>query len=159
MIKVSTSGFKELEAKLRDIEKKTTRRTTGIRALMKAGEPMAERARLLAPKEEGDLERAIKLSPVATGFNGRKGRRGGSGGQYGDTLEVFLGIDLSVNRRLSVYSRVQEEGNGKQPAQPYMRPAFESQKMQTVDRIRDQLRIEIDKAIGRQVRKRARLGL
>lgn len=153
MITVKTQGFKELEAKLGIIKSKATRRNVGIRALTKAAEPMAAKARQLAPKDENDLENSIKVSPRASNKLGQATKRGGRGGQFGDVLEVFIGIDATQNPALNIYAAIQEEGKANNPAQPYMRPAYESNKMKSLDIIKDAILIEINNAVGRQERK------
>ena len=156
MITVKTKGFKELEDALGKIEKEATRKNIAIRSLTKAGDMMVMTAQRMAPTDEGDLRSAITIAPRATTSGGRKGKRGGSGGQFGDVVRVFMGIDLSVNNRLIIYSAVQEWGNVSNPAQPYMRPAFDAEKFRYVDRLSEELSIDIGKAIGRQERKRAK---
>ena len=156
VITVKTKGFKELEANLAKLEKQTTRKNVAIRALTTGAEPMALTARRYAPKDEDDLEKSITVSPVATNARGRKGKRGGSGGQFGDIVQVFIGIDPTRDARVNIYSQVQEFGNENNPAQPFMRPAFEGGKFRAIDHIADALKVEIGKAIGRQERKAAR---
>jgi HK97 gp10 family phage protein len=141
-------GGKELEAALRALGKTATARNVGIRALKIAAEPIAEKARLLAPKDERDLEQSIKVGRAISAFQ-RDGNRG-------DYIATFVGIDESVDKRLHIYARIQEEGDAANPPQPYMRPAWDSEKHKAVDRMAPALWEEIAKANARAAKKAAK---
>ena len=144
-------GGRELDAALRNLSKATAR-NVGRRALTTAAEPIAAKARVLAPKDEEDLESAIKVGKAIASFQ-RQGNRG-------DIVTVFVGIDESVDKRLHIYAEEQEEGNPDRgmAAQPYMRPAWDSEKEKAVERIAPELWAEIEAANARAARKRARRG-
>lgn len=143
-------GGKELEAALMELATKATARNVGRRALTTAAEPIAARARELAPKDEHDLEQSIKVGKAIAAFQ-RDGNRG-------DYIAVFVGIDESEDQRLHIYAAEQENGNPARnlEAQPFMRPAWDSEKGKAVDRIAPALWDEIAKANARAARKAAR---
>jgi hypothetical protein len=105
---------------------------------------------MLAPKDEMNLEQSIKVGPRAIAQFRRSGTRG-------DYVAVFVGIDESIDARLHIYAPAQENGLKNMPAQPFMRPAWDSEKFQAVDKIAPELWAEITKTTARAQRKAARL--
>lgn len=140
-------GGKELEAALFDLGKATAK-NVARRVLRKAADPIVTKARMLAPKDEGDLEKSIKAGRAIGRFQ-RAGNRG-------DEVSVFVGIDESIDRRLRIYAGVQERGNDNNRPQPYMRPAWDAEKYKSVDRIAPELWDEISKAAARAAKKAGR---
>lgn len=136
-------GGKELEAALAQLGSPSTMKRTAERALKRAAEPIRDEAIRLAPEDTGDLKESIKIGKAGRG--GRTKRR--------DVAETFVGIDGSKNKRLFIYAGVDEFGSSDTPAQPYMRPAFETKKQEAVDRVSDDLRAEIDKSAQRLSRR------
>lgn len=145
-MKVEFKGGKELEAALGELASQATRKNVAKRALRKAGEPIRAEWERLAPEDEGDLKRAIKVGEAIRGY-----RTGG------DVVTQFVGIDESQDRRLHIYAEVQEFGNGNHPAQPAGRPAWETKKQEAMDRLADDLWAEINQAAQRAARKAARV--
>jgi HK97 gp10 family phage protein len=165
--KFSFEGGKALEAALRAIGKEATARSVAEKALMIAAEPIAQKARELAPVDKGNLRESIKVAKKANYGRGRKGR------SRGDTVYAFVGIDGSVlppkdaktrrNKRktrflqagggVAAYSIFKEYGTSSMPAEPYMRPAFEAKKQAAVDAIGPALWEEIAKAARRAAKK------
>ena len=143
-------GGKELEAALMSLGKTVTARNVGARALKLAADPIAVKALVLAPKDERDLEQSIKVGKAIAAFQ-RDGNRG-------DYVATFVGIDESVDKRLHIYAAEQENGNPDRgmKAQPYMRPAWDSEKHKAVDRVAPALWDEISKAAARAAKKAAR---
>lgn len=154
-MQVEIKGGKALEAALGEIAKTATRRNIAIRGLTKAAEVIADRARQLAPKDQGDLEQSIKVSPTAY-LAGKKSKRGGNGGDFGDVVEVFVGIDASVNKALTIYAPINEFGNDPRPKQPYMRPAFDQTGERALDLMISETAAETEKAIARAARRNAK---
>lgn len=146
----SFEGGKDLEAALMSLGTKVTARNVGKRALTKAADPIKVKAQLLAPKDEGDLQESIKVGKAVAPFQ--------NDGNRGDYIAVFVGIDDSVDSRLVVYAAEQEKGNPARhlEAQPYMRPAWDSEKGKAAERIAPELWDEIEKASARAARKAAR---
>lgn len=143
-------GGKDLEAALMNLATKATARNVGKRGLTTAAEPIAAKARLLAPKDEHDLESAIKVGKAIGAFQ-RDGNRG-------DYIAVFVGIDESVDKRLHIYAAEQENGNPDRgmEAQPYMLPAWLSERQNAVKLIGPALWGEIVSTNERAARKAAR---
>lgn len=151
-MKVKTSGFRELEAKLREMDI-TVARKKGIarRALDRAAEPIAAEWRRGVDVEKGDLKRSIKTGNRAQTRGTRRFKRGA--GQ--DIVERYIGIDARENERLGPigksrgYAFYEEFGDDNRPANPAGRRAWESKKMGALDDIKETLADEIYKVARR----------
>lgn len=132
-----------------ELATKATARNVAERALKLAATPIRDRWEALAPEDQGDLKRSIKIGRAIKSV--QKTARGD-----GDTVTTFVGIDESVDKRLHIYAEVQEFGSDSVPAQPAGRPAWEEKKLEAFNRLADDLRSEIDKAAARAARKAAR---
>lgn len=163
-MKVSFSGGREIEAALREIGSKATAKNVGRRALLKAAEPIRDKAQQLAPDDPKTgagkfLPESIKAAP---------GRR-----NKGDRVWAVIGIDASDDPAtekprqgggtyrdpgVAGVAVIQEFGApaANVPAQPFMRPAWEAEKAATPQRIADELWIDLEKTAQRAARKKAR---
>jgi HK97 gp10 family phage protein len=155
-MKVSFKGGRELQSALRELGSVTTQKNVAKRALEKAAIPIRDEAIRLAPDDpktaQGvSLVSAIKIGERALGRRNRSFRRDNG------IVERYVGIDPTVHPRVAFYSEIQEFGKGKNKAHPYMRPAWETKKMVTMDRLSDDLKVEIGKAADRAARKAAKL--
>lgn len=172
---VKIEGLKELDQALGELSKATARNTMR-RALISAAEPMRAAAERNAPILTGQLSRSIAIS-ASIGQKNDPGKAayaktmagGGTRTQAREALitarraagvgesfaEVYLGPTVS-GKRNSIKAIVQEFGSVKQPAQPYMRPAFDSQARNVLNRISGELKTEVDKSVARAARRAAR---
>lgn len=139
--KMKIEGLSECVDALKELPK-ATGTNVQKRALQKAGEPMAQVAQSLAPKRTGtlqeDIEVGTKLSPRTRTKKESK-------------VEVYIG-PKSMPRAI-----VAEFGSVKQSPTPFMRPAWDAEKVNAAESIRDVLWKEIKKAADRLARKTARL--
>ena len=144
---VRIDGLRELDAALGELPKATAKsvlRRVGIKAL----QPVADRARQLAPDDPAtggnDLRSSItvgtKLSPRQAKLH-RKAIRTGEAEKH--FQEVFAGAGPLPS------AHNQEFGNVNHGPQPFMRPAWESEKGRVLDIVKSELRGEIDKAAKR----------
>lgn len=169
-VKVRVEGLKELDKALGELSKATARNTLR-RALTSAAQPMLEAAKRNAPEDTGGLRRGIQ---IGTKISKDKSKDPGSrayaqtmaaGGSRADAVqalrdarraqgvggsfaEVFLG-PVRANKKNTIKANVQEFGSVKQPAQPYMRPAFDSEAQNVINNIGKELSKEIDKSVAR----------
>jgi len=172
---VSLSGFRELEQELNNLSKAIGRAVLR-RAGIKAMEPMAATARSLAPVLSGDLQSSITVGARAEmddlgkvayrlvkGGGGtdaqalsalREARR--SNATQVSAVTLYMGPAKANNRDDAIKALAQEFGTSFHGPQPYMRPAFDAQAMPTIERLKVELRAEIDKAVARAARKAAR---
>lgn len=114
MAEFTITGVKALDRKLRQLEPKVARKVIR-QALRKALRPVQARVKQLAPVgETGQLKRAVKIRAA------RSRRRGEI------KLRVVIGKDDFTGTQF--YSSFTEYGSSKQPAQHFMRRAFDSTK-------------------------------
>lgn len=164
---VKTEGFLDMDKALAEFSKATGRNIMR-RAAAKGAEVIGDRARQLAPVDQGDLRDSIevttKLGPRAKGmtrkaseievyvgptedvrfrahfieFGTAPGKRGGRAGERKTDVKQANGVGRKVYRT--------HPGN---KPQPFMRPAFDEKHVEALDAIADALRIEMAKATER----------
>jgi HK97 gp10 family phage protein len=175
-LKVSVSGLKELDASLGQLSKAAAKGVL-TRVLMKAGEPIRDEAKRLAPKgETRQLSENIVVS-TKTGKSGDAGKDAyaevmKSGGSKADAVSamraarrsqgagdsfaaVYVGPAKS-GKRNSIKAIVQEFGSVKQAPRAYLRPAFNATAGKALDVIRNLLGAEIAKAAARAAKRKAK---
>jgi HK97 gp10 family phage protein len=114
------------------------------RALKKAADPIVSTATQLAPRLTGQLQTSIKPSDKLS-------RRQKSLYPKKSEIEIYVGPAALVQ------AITQEFGTVTNKPQPFMRPAWEQNKREALERIKDDLAEEIEKARARIARKTARL--
>jgi HK97 gp10 family phage protein len=143
---VKTRGFRELEKKLSELSEATGRNV--LRRVAKGAlEPMADVAAQKAPEDEGKLAFSIAVSEGRT-------RRARTGFQRIRGIQMAMGPASGVGSLQ--YATFVEFGTIDTPAQPYMRPAWDTGKMNALDYVQDNLWREVEKAVGRVQRKALR---
>lgn len=141
--KFKLDGLKELERALGELPKATGKAVLR-RVLKQAGEPIARAARARAPRDHGDLVESIDVSTKLS-------RRQRARHVKKSTVEMFVGPGPHPQ------AITQEFGTWFHAPQPFMRPAWDEQKMTALDITGTMLGVEIDKAAKRAARKAARL--
>lgn len=136
-------GLSELQEALSELSK-TTSKNVLKRALTKAAEPIRDQANSAAPRLSGFLAASITIGTTLS-------RRQKSQHTKESPVEVFVGPGPSAK------SITQEFGAAHHRAQPYMRPAWDSNKRSALDTIAQDIKAEIDKAVERAERKAARI--
>lgn len=142
-VKVRVLGLSQLEQGLSELPRATGKNVLR-RVLRQRGEPIAERARNLAPVDEGDLKDSIAVSTKLSRSQRRKRRKKA-------TVEMFVGPGTHPQ------AITQEFGTWFHPPQPFMRPAWAAEKGSILEDLSGDLWTEIDKAAQRIARKQARL--
>lgn len=159
--RVSVDGLRELDKALSELPKATARNVLK-RTLVKAGTPIAEHAKRLAPVDTGKLKDSIKVSPRLGTTAGKAefaaAMRAGLGQQAavgamrdarraakgaGSFAEVYIGPDRRPQGVL------QEFGTSHHPPQPFMRPAWDAEQDRALDIIKSELGSEIMSAAKR----------
>lgn len=163
---VRLEGFAELDAALEDLSKAAGK---GVlrRALKKAAEPMAEKARAMVPRDKGNLAKSItvsvKLAKRQAGIHRKMftddrasvemflgpSYNLGDGGRHGHLVEFGTAPHINGGK----FAGTQHPGTA---PQPFMRPAFDQDGQKMLDRLGKDLWIEIEKSIARAERKAAR---
>lgn len=159
---VKTEGFKELERALAELPRATAKNVSR-RALMRAGQPVADKARELVAVDSGGLRDSIVVSTRTTGKPGASEfaavmRAGGTRKEAGAAMRSAAGGGRSV---VTVYigagqlphAHLVEFGSINNSPHPYLRPAWDEGKQQVLDDIRAFMGEEIEKAAQRAARK------
>jgi HK97 gp10 family phage protein len=163
--RVRFEGLRELDRNLGQLTKSAARgalRRVGIKALR----PMADTAKALAPRDQGDLIESITVGTKVSGADAGKQAFASvmaSGGSRTDA-GAALRAARAGNATMTVYmgpgrhpqAITQEFGTFNQPPQPYMRPAWDQHKGPLLDDLKVQLFDEITRSIIRQQRRLAR---
>ena len=135
------TGFKELAKALKELGPRVGRKHLRG-AASKGATLIRNEARVLAPKDTGEMARDIMV------------KRERSAGDHIASYSVFVrsgkksrlaGRKRDMNRD-SYYWRFLEFGTRKMPAQPFLRPAFETRKEGAVDAVG----AELDKRIQQE---------
>ena len=127
---VDSRSLRRLDAALRALPGQLRRDRVAIAALRRASKPMAEQAARLAPRDTGNLQQNIVIRTV------KRSRR--------DTVAV----DVRPSGK-AWYGRIREFGQDDGPAQPFMRPAWDSARGGLVPRIAREMWIGIRRAAKR----------
>lgn len=141
---VKIEGLRDLDRALGQLPKATAKAAMR-KVLREAAEPMARTMRQLAPRDEWHLYESIDVS---TKLNRRQ-----RGLHKQEPSPAFAEMFVGTNNPAGVQ---QEFGNDRHPAQPFMRPAWDSEKMNVLDGISVRLWGEIEKAAQRLARKAAK---
>lgn len=137
---VKTTGFREAEKALLEMSRATSM-NVARRTLKEAGEPVAEKARELAPVEDGALRESITVGTKLTRRQ-RKLKRSG--------------VEMHIGPGPLPQAITQEFGTWFHRAQAFMRPAWESLQDKVLETIKDLLWVHIKKATDRAARRAAR---
>lgn len=142
--RVQTQGFAELEKALEEFRPPTAKnvlRRAGLGAL----KPVADGMKAKAPKRFENLRDAID-----TGTKRQKGTKK----HFPDssTVEVYAGVSV-VGGGMPPQAIQQEFGNEHHGPQPYGRPTWDREERPTLDRVKESLSTEIEKASQRAKRK------
>lgn len=148
-MEVKTQGFRELDAALAELKPATAK--NAMRGAAKDSlQPMLARAKSLAPDAPplgvglvDALRISSQLSPRAAGFYRREGPA---------EVRMHMGPVSKGTGRYAGYV-VMEFGGVRWVAQPYMRPAWDAEKMATLNRLKVHLEERIMKAAARAARK------
>ncbi len=167
---VSVSGLSDLEAALAALPRAASRATMR-RALLQAGQPVADRAKEIVRRRTGALADSISVSTKGKNVAGAAAYSatladGGSKSEAGIALrsatksaksaapdvEVFIGPSGKIK-----YAHLVEFGTVHSRPFPYMRPAWEGLKVSVLANIQTFLATEITKTAKRVARRAARL--
>lgn len=167
------TGFKELDDQLQRLTRSTAKAALR-RGLGKAAQPLVEKMRAAAPEDTGALKKSIIASTRSTNGDAGKAayaatmRAGGNRAEAGMALravnsanagekpsvELFVG----VSGRPASVAHLYEFGSQHQPARPFMRPTWDSDKEAMLARIKAELMNDIAKTIARATRRGTLVG-
>lgn len=145
-IRFKLEGLSECHAALRalpDATAKNVLRRIGRQRL----EPMAERARALAPVEDGTLKESVMVSTQLTRRQRSQHQKLGP-----DDVEIFMGAGALPQAHMMEFGTVDVA------PRPFMRPAWDGGREKLLEGLKEDLWREIEKAANRLARKAARGG-
>jgi HK97 gp10 family phage protein len=168
--RVVFSGGKSLEKALLELARGEARRV-GREALRKVGKKIVDQARANVPVKEGRLKKAIeiKFKRAARGqtlgpqmeAEVRVSKKGGFRARKSDRQSRVKGklgparYGYQIGSRPDVYGQFVEYGHGNGPAQPFMRPAWDSDGGRiAMDRMGEELWKGLDRAAARAAKRR-----
>jgi len=171
--RVSVSGLRELDAALGELPKATAKAVLK-RVLIKAGQPVADAASAMAPKDTGELAASIQVGSKISNTVGKaefaaamkgglgkaaavgalRGARRAAAGQ-GSFAEAFIGPRKAKSKKDAIKRIVQEFGSVNQPGSPYLRPAWDGNKDKVLSIIKNDLVDEIIKTAKRAAKRKA----
>ena len=140
----TVEGLADLDTALLELPKATARNVL-LRVLTKEAQPIADAGEALAPRRTGQLAMSYtvstKLSPRTRAQNPKE-----------SDVEVYVG----PGARFSASAIATEFGNAHQAPESHMRPAWDQNVQNVLNRIAADLAIEIEKARARIARKAER---
>ena len=152
MVTVKVEGFAEIE---REMEKLSFSVGRGVlrRSLKKAGQPMADLMKNLAPRGDTATDRLAESITIGPKLSNR---------QAGQHRKMFLNdksaAEMFVGPGPDPAAWKQEFGNVNHGAQSFARPAWDAEAQKTVNRLGPLLWDEMEKSVARAARKAARAG-
>ena len=153
-LSVKTEGFAGLEEALVELEQLSGRTTTGKnavkRGMIKAMQRVEDRTKALAPVDSGALRDRITTKAARA-----KRQRGSVKFERQTGVEILTG---PTGRQEGGYGAYQEFGTVDRPAQPFMRPAADSEGQAVIDEVADVLREAVMKSVERARKKAAKKG-
>ncbi|NQZ76469.1 MAG: HK97 gp10 family phage protein [Ekhidna sp.] len=143
---IKVEGLKDLEKALMALDKHTTRRSVARKVLKKAAQPIADDMNRLAPSDPNTSEGLNTSYSVSTKLNKRQRK---AAKKHKSDVEVYAGTNDPAGLQ-------QEFGNVNHQAQPHARPAWDKNKRNSLEIIKDGLSEEISKSVARQEKKKAK---
>lgn len=148
---MKTEGFRDVEKALMGLKAATAKRV-GQKALTAGAEPIAADAKARAPQDTGELAQQAGQSAKAKGSDARAAFfRGGAAKDA--VVTRYVGPASSDGQGL-----LQEFGTEHHAPQPWLRPAFEANRVKAVGIILDVMWSEVRKAAARAARRVAKGG-
>lgn len=144
---LSFSGGDGLDRALKELDEKVQRRLSR-RAVRKAAEPVLQKAKAAAPVLTGTLCDSLVIKTKA-GDGSISARVVAD-----DRLHMKAQGKKATGREL-FYGLFAEFGTSRQPARPFMRPAFDSQRESSVSTIKGELQAGIEREARKLARKQA----
>jgi HK97 gp10 family phage protein len=145
---VRVDGLKELDEALSKLPRATGKsvlRRIGIRSLA----PVIAAAKNNVPVYRGDLKNSLKVTTKLSKRQQRKNAKAVAEGKA--SVQLYAGVSALPHAHLV------EFGTAKMPPQPFMRPAWDANKDEVLNIIKNELGDEITKAAARLARRAARL--
>jgi HK97 gp10 family phage protein len=163
-VKIKVEGLKQIDQALAELGNKALAKRVVTKSLLEAAKPMQEMAQARAPIRANPNE-VIRYGPkdgpykerklgttralVQVGTRLTKRQASASRRQGKDFSEVYVGTRDRA-------ARFEEFGTINQPADPFLRPAFEAEGVPTLYRFMDAMWVNLTKAAERLAKKAAK---
>lgn len=159
---IKVEGLSSLAAAFRELPKATGKAVLR-RVLLKRAAPLRDAAQSKAPKgETGFLKQSAGAGTKLSARQAQLHKAASGGGPMmtaaGWRSEAKNFVEVFVGFRSSPASIVQEFGSVNQPAQPFMRPAWDANQMSVLEGLKDDLWGEIRKTAERRAKRLAKRG-
>ncbi len=148
MLEARFEGGRELEAALAEIERTATRKSLARRVLKRAAQPVADQANATAPNDPDSSDKPLNESYVVTS---KLTKRQAAIERRGDRDDVVMYVGTAHPAGVQ-----QEFGNRRHGPQPHFRPAWDADRDQMLERMRQDLAAEIQKTLARARARAAR---
>jgi HK97 gp10 family phage protein len=146
--RIKIEGLKELDSALAQLPRSTGKNVLR-KVLKKVAQPIADQASGIAPYKTGELQSSIAVSTKLSKRQAKLHRK-----MFKDdkaAVEMFVGAGAVPQAHL------REFGGGPGGPDPFMRPAWDSNKHKVLETIKEDLWNEISKAAARLAKKTAKL--
>jgi len=152
-VTMKMEGFSDVDQELQKLSR-TAGKGVLRRALKKSSEPLVERMKSGAPVDSGNLRNSITSSTKLASRQSRMHRRMFANDR--SAVEFFVGpsYDLGAGGR---HAHLLEFGTRHMSPQPFVRPAWDGDKMPLLDRVADNLKVELERSIARSLKRAKRL--
>jgi HK97 gp10 family phage protein len=148
--KTKLSGFKELDRALAELPKATGKNVLK-RTLNEAADPIDAAASANAPFLTGGLERSVVVGTKLT--RSQRGKAAKIANSFRVAAKNFVEVHVGTSLSKGLFA---EFGTFKDRVQAWLRPAWDANKMQALDIIKDRLWQNIEKAATRYAKKLAK---
>lgn len=150
------AGFKEMDEVLRELAKGTAK-GVARRAMKSALTPVLEAAQAAVPKgATGNLAAGLSITSKLN----KNQSRAAMADRVGGLLTMYVGARSPHSHLVEFGSgpRVHKSGKavGAMPAQPFLRPAWDSNTDQVLTILAAELRVQIEKTLARAAKRAAR---
>jgi HK97 gp10 family phage protein len=153
-VTLKLEGFAEFDQALEELSK-AAGKSVLRRALKSSAQPMADLMSSLAPVgATGDLAASVIVGSKLNKRQAKLHRKMFRNDKA--SVEMFVGPS-SGRDDAARYGFLEEFGTVHARAQPFARPAWDQEKMPTLDRLKVNLWAELDKAMARAKRRAARI--
>ncbi len=154
-MKFKVEGLDEVQAALRQLPNATAKNVVR-RVLKNRAQPIADAAKALAPMRFGELRDSITVSTKLTRSQRRQRKKVDR-----NDIEIYVGPDSRPQAHMLEFGTgPRRHKSGKEVGQitptPFMRPAWDGEKMKAFEGMKDDLWAEIRKAVARQAKKAAK---
>lgn len=143
-ISFKIEGLSECYAALHELPKATAK-NVALRVLKKRAKPILDAAEAKAPVASGKLKKSMAISTKLSKRQKSRYKKDGP-----NDVDVFIGAGALPE------AHMQEFGTTSEPAQPFLRPAWDALKDNLTQQLADDMWVEIERAVTRLARKAAK---